>query len=115
MYNDAFADLPVGLPIADQANTVHAHHLYTLMIDEAKVGKNRDLFMQQMHNLNIGTGVHYVGVHLHPYYRERFGYKPESFPNATWVSERTVSIPLSPGLSNSDIELVIEAVRRTSK
>jgi dTDP-4-amino-4,6-dideoxygalactose transaminase len=63
-----------------------------------------------MHQLNIGTGVHYLGVHLHPYYRETFGYKPEDFPNSTWVSERTASIPLSPKLSNQDVEDVISAV-----
>lgn len=113
MYNEAFSDLPVGLPAVDEPDTVHARHLYTLMIDEVRAGISRDRFMQRLHELNIGTGVHYVGVHLHPYYRERFHYGPESFPSATWLSERTVSIPLSPNLSNTDVEFVIEAVRRT--
>jgi dTDP-4-amino-4,6-dideoxygalactose transaminase len=80
------------------------------MIDEKRTGVSRDQFIQRLHELNIGTGVHYLGVHLHPYYRERFGYTPESFPNATWLSERTVSIPLSPNLSNADVEDVITAI-----
>ena len=113
IYNEAFADLPVDLPAADQPATIHARHLYTLMIDRARCGVTRDEFMQELHEPNIGTGVHYVGVHLHPYYQERFGYSPESFPNTTWLSERTVSIPLSPSLSNSDVEDVIDAVRRS--
>ena len=66
--------------------------------------------MQRLYELNIGTGVHYVGVHLHPYYRQRLGCRPEDFPNATWISERTVSLPLSPNLSEADVEAVIETV-----
>lgn len=111
MYNQAFADLPVGLPAPDEPNTVHARHLYTIMVDHNRCGLTRDQFMQHMHAQGIGTGVHYIGVHLHPYYRDRFGYRPEDFPSATWVSERTVSIPLSPKLTNPDIEHVIAAVR----
>jgi dTDP-4-amino-4,6-dideoxygalactose transaminase len=55
--------------------------------------------------------VHYIGVHLHPYYRDRFGYRPSDFPNATWISERTVSIPLSPKLSDEDVHDVVAAVK----
>lgn len=111
IYHTAFADLPIDLPPLDEVNTRHARHLYTLMIDEARCGLTRDSFMQRLHALNIGTGVHYIGVHLHQYYRERFGYRPEDFPNATWLSERTVSIPLSPALTDQDVEDVIETIR----
>ncbi len=111
LYNQAFADLPIDLPPADEPDTVHARHLYTIMIDEKRTGISRDQFMQRLHRLNIGSGVHYIGVHLHPYYRQRFGYWPEDFPNATWLSERTVSIPLSPGMSDADVEDVITAIR----
>jgi dTDP-4-amino-4,6-dideoxygalactose transaminase len=83
------------------------------MIDEEKTGINRDQFMQKLHEKNIGSGVHYIGVHLHPYYRERFGFSPEDFPAATWISERTVSIPLSPKLSHAEIEYIVETVRNT--
>jgi dTDP-4-amino-4,6-dideoxygalactose transaminase len=109
-YNHAFANLPVGLPAQDEPNTLHARHLYTLMIDEKKCGISRDAFMNTLHKMNIGTGVHYLGVHLHPYYADNFGYKPEHFQNATWLSERTVSIPLSPGLTDNDVQDVIDAV-----
>jgi dTDP-4-amino-4,6-dideoxygalactose transaminase len=111
-YNEAFAVLPIGLPAPDEPHMVHARHLYTLIIDQHRCGFTRDEFMQRLSGLNIGTGVHYVGVHLHPYYGERFGYCPEDFPNATWISERTISIPLSPKLTDEDVADVIEAVSR---
>jgi dTDP-4-amino-4,6-dideoxygalactose transaminase len=111
IYNEAFADLPVGLPAPAELDTLHARHLYTLMIDRERCGLTRDEFMQKLHQLNIGTGVHYIGVHLHPYYQERFGFGAEDFPSATWISECTVSIPLSPKLSYDDIENVIDAVK----
>ena len=81
------------------------------MIDEQRCGLNRDAFLQKMHEMNIGTGVHYVAVHLHPYYREQFGYKAQDFPNAAWISERTASLPLSPKMTDQDVEDVIQAVR----
>ena len=110
-YNLAFRDLPLQLPLPEQPGTVHARHLYPIMVDEYRCGITRDEFMRRLHARNIGTGVHYVGVHLHPYYRDRFGYKPEDLPNATWISDRTASVPLSPRLTDEDVEDVIEAVK----
>ncbi|MGH9696999.1 MAG: DegT/DnrJ/EryC1/StrS family aminotransferase, partial [Bryobacteraceae bacterium] len=112
-YNEAFSELPVMLPAPDAPDTVHARHLYTLMIDKQRCGIGRDEFMHRLHQLNIGTGVHYIGIHLHPYYRERFGFSPNDFPNATWVSDRTASLPLSPKLTDDDVADVIEAVKST--
>jgi dTDP-4-amino-4,6-dideoxygalactose transaminase len=77
--------------------------------DDAKV--TRDEFMGQMHQRKVGTGVHYRALHVHPYYAERFGYVPEQFPNAYWVGERTVSIPLTQKLTDREVERVIAAVR----
>ena len=110
-YNQAFAELPVTVPASDEPHTLHARHLYTLMIDKARCGVSRDEFLERLHSQDIGAGVHYVGVHQQPYYQTRFGYRPEDFPNATWISDRTVSIPLSPKLTDEDVEDVIEAVR----
>lgn len=109
-YDEAFADLPVVRPAPQEADTIHARHLYTLMIrDDAKV--TRDEFMGQMHQRKVGTGVHYRALHVHPYYADRFGYVPEQFPNAYWVGERTVSIPLTQKLTDREVERVIAAVR----
>jgi dTDP-4-amino-4,6-dideoxygalactose transaminase len=110
-YNEDLANLPVGLPAPDEPDTIHARHLYTLTIDQEHCGITRDEFLQRLYLRNIGTGVHFVGLHLHPYYRQRFGYRPEDFPNATWISERTVSIPLSAKLSDVDVEDVVVGVK----
>ncbi|MDB4947950.1 MAG: hypothetical protein JWM27_599 [Gemmatimonadetes bacterium] len=110
-YDAAFADLPVGTPPPASDDQTHARHLYTLMVDEARCGVSRDAFMAAMHARGIGTGCHYIGVHLHPYYHRAFGYAADDFPNATWISERTVSIPLTPFLSDGDVEDVVAAVR----
>jgi dTDP-4-amino-4,6-dideoxygalactose transaminase len=109
-YSEAFADLPAGLPAPDEPETVHARHLYTLLIDREHCGLSRDEFMQRLYERGIGTGVHFIGAHLQPYYRDRFGYRPEDFPNATWISDRTVSIPLSAKLTDADVGRIIEAV-----
>jgi dTDP-4-amino-4,6-dideoxygalactose transaminase len=114
-YDEAFADLPVGLPPPNEPDTIHARHLYTLLIDREYCGLERDEFMIRMHELGIGTGVHFVGVHLHPYYRKRFGYQSEDYPNASWISHRTASIPLSPKLADTDVDGVIMGVRRILK
>lgn len=114
-YNEVFANLPIELPAPDEPDMTHARHLYTLLIDEERAGLSRDAFMHRLFELNIGTGVHYIGVHLHPYYQQRFGYQPEDFPNATQISNRTVSIPLSPKLSHKDVEDVIEGVKAILK
>ena len=70
----------------------------------------RDQFLDEMANMNIGTGVHYIALHLHPYYRNTFGYNRGDFPNAEWVSDRTVSIPLSAKLTREDVDDVTVAV-----
>jgi dTDP-4-amino-4,6-dideoxygalactose transaminase len=110
-YNRAFADLPFGLPAADEPDTIHSRHLYTLMVDKDRCGISRDQMLVAMQKQNIGSGVHYVGVHLHPYYRDRFGYQDADFPNATWISDRTISIPLSPKLNDEDVADVVDAVK----
>ena len=111
-YDEAFADLPVGLPAPPQADTRHGHHLYTLMIDPARCGIDRDAFLDAMNRARIGTGVHYLAIPEHPYYRERFGWTPERWPHAMRLGRQTVSLPLSPALSDADAGRVIDAVRR---
>ena len=110
-YCNAFEDLPVFLPAPVAPDTRHALHLFTLLLDTERCGVSRDEFMKSMTARNIGTGVHYRAVHLHPFYRERFGYHRGQFPNSEWISDRTVSLPLSPKLSDADVADVIEAVR----
>jgi dTDP-4-amino-4,6-dideoxygalactose transaminase len=109
-YNQAFGNLPIGLPADPEPNTRHAYHLYTLMIDEALAGVSRDAFLNAMTARNIGVGVHYLSLPEHPYYQQTLEWKPEDYPNATRVGRQTVSIPLSAKMTDEDVEDVIGAV-----
>jgi len=111
MYNEAFKDLPVFTPALVESDTKHAYHLYTLLLDIERLRISRDDFLDMMTKRNIGTGVHYVALHLHPFYRNTFGYKIGDLPNSEWISERTVSIPLSAKLTDEDVEDVIGTVK----
>ncbi|MGH8600635.1 MAG: DegT/DnrJ/EryC1/StrS family aminotransferase, partial [Burkholderiales bacterium] len=110
-YMEAFADLPIGLPAPPAPDTKHAYHLFTIMVDETRCGIARDDFLNAMNARRIGTGVHYLSVPEHPFYQQRFGWKPEQWPNATRLGRQTVSLPLSPKLSDGDMKRVTEAVR----
>jgi len=110
-YNEAFRDLPLFTPATVEPGTRHAYHLYTLLLDTDNLAITRDQFLNMMTQQKIGVGVHYIALHLHPYYQKTYGYKRGDFPNAEWISDRTVSLPLSPKLSDTDVEDVIEAVR----
>jgi dTDP-4-amino-4,6-dideoxygalactose transaminase len=110
-YNEAFANLPVTLPAPLDANSRHALHLYTLLIDEKKAPVTRDQFITALHRRNIGTGVHYRAIPVHPVYQQRFGWKPKDYPVADAIGLTTVSLPLSAKLSDQDVEDVISAVR----
>jgi len=111
-YMEAFADLPIGLPTAPAPGTKHAYHLFTIMIDEVLCGISRDAFLDAMNSRRIGTGVHYMSVPEHPYYQQRYGWKPEQWPNAMRLGRQTVSLPLSPKLTDADVERVVEAIRQ---
>ena len=111
-YDEAFAGLPLETPAPPEPGTRHAYHLYTVLIDEARAPLSRDGFLEAMTRENIGVGVHYLAVPEHPYYQERFGWLPADVPHAASIGRRTVSLPLSGGLSDEDVADVIEAVRR---
>lgn len=110
-YDEALDNLPMGLPAAPEKDTRHGHHLYTVMIDPARCGIERDAFLDAMNQRRIGTGVHYLAVPEHPYYQQRFGWRPEQWPNAMQLGRQTVSLPLSPAMSDADADRVIDAVR----
>jgi dTDP-4-amino-4,6-dideoxygalactose transaminase len=107
-YNEAFADLPCRIPAATEPMTRHACHLYTVWVDA--VGK-RDWVLSALTAENIGVGVHYLPVHLHPYYRKSFGWREGDFPNAERIGAGTVSLPLSAALSDEDVADVITAFK----
>jgi dTDP-4-amino-4,6-dideoxygalactose transaminase len=110
-YQEAFLDLPIGLPAAIEPDTRHAYHLYTILVDESRTGIARDRFLNQMTARKIGVGVHYRSVPEHPYYQRRLGWRPDDYPNAYRIGRQTVSLPISPKLLDEDVEDVIRAAK----
>jgi len=111
-YNEAFSDLPLGLPAPIEPDTRHGYHLYTILVDEQRTGITRDAFLDAMTHQGIGVGVHYLSIPEHPYYQEQFHWRPEDYPNAMRIGRQTVSLPLSAKLTDDDVEDVITAVKR---
>jgi len=109
-YTAAFGADPALEPPVVRPDVEHAWHLYVLRLrlDALRIG--RDRFIEELTARNIGTSVHFIPVHLHPYYRDKYGYAPEAFPVAYGNYLRLLSLPLHPGLSDRDIDDVIEAV-----
>ena len=111
-YQSAFADLPVGLPANPDDDMRHGYHLYTITVDGADCGIERDDFIDEMGKAGIGVGVHYLGLASHPHYQERYGWRPADFPVASTFGDRTVSLPLSSKLTDLEVERVIRTVER---
>jgi len=109
-YDAAFKDLPVSRPLFAGQGVRHARHLYTLIIDTDKIKISRDEFRRRLLRENICTGVHFISLHLFPYYRNRFGFKKGDFSSAEYISKRIVSLPLTAKLNAKDVNDVISAV-----
>ncbi len=111
-YQQAFAALPIGLPAPPEADTRHAYHLFTILVDEPRAGISRDAFLDAMTRQGIGVGVHYLAIPEHRYYRDRFDWPADAWPNAVRIGRQTVSLPLSAALTDDDVNDVITAVNR---
>ncbi len=109
-YTEAFREIPGVIPPAVRAEANPAWHLYPIRLDLEKLTVNRAEVFRALRAENIGVNVHYIPVHLHPYYRERFGYKGGEFPVAEDAYERLISLPMFHGMSDGDAEDVIRAV-----
>jgi len=109
-YHQAFARLAeVQIPV-ERAEVEHAWHLYVLRLNLDRLQIDRARFIEELKALNIGTSVHFIPVHLHPYYRDKYHFQPTDFPVALREYQRIVSIPLYPRMSDRDVQDVIEAV-----
>ena len=111
-YNASLSDLPLKIPMSIEKNTKHAYHLYTIMINKKNSKIGRDDFLQRLHNLKIGTGVHYQSITEHPYYKNYFNWNSMEYPHSLKIGRETVSLPMSPNLSTGDIERVVESVKK---
>jgi dTDP-4-amino-4,6-dideoxygalactose transaminase len=119
-YTDAFLEYEELQPPVERDDVEHAWHLYTLRLNverfrsaiaSAPQPPVRNRFIEQLRARNIGTGVHFIPVHLHAYYREKYGYAPGDFPVAFDAYQRMLSLPLYPRMTDGDVDDVIGAVR----
>jgi perosamine synthetase len=111
-YHDAFKDLPgVRLPYV-QAHNDPSWHLYPVRFDQAVLGVTRAEVFAALRAEGVGVNVHYVPVHIHPYYRTAFGYKPGQYPMAEQAYQQLVSLPIFHGMTDVDVNDVTVAVRK---
>ncbi|MGF1477450.1 MAG: DegT/DnrJ/EryC1/StrS family aminotransferase [Geminicoccaceae bacterium] len=109
-YIDAFGafdglELPIERPEVD-----HAWHLFVLRIRNGALKITRDEVIEALKDRNIGTSVHFIPIHIHPYYAEKYQYKPTDFPVTIDNAERMISLPLNPSMTDQDVRDVIDAV-----
>jgi dTDP-4-amino-4,6-dideoxygalactose transaminase len=109
-YNEAFSVTPQLQIPYDRVDCQHAWHLYMLRLNLEQVCIDRAKFVEEMKHRNIGTSVHFIPLHLHPYYRHTYGYQPEDFPVAYQEYQREISLPIYSRMSNEDVRHVIAAV-----
>jgi len=115
MYNEAFSnEEALELPV-ERSYVEHAWHLYVIRLNLNALRIGRNEFIDELNKRNIGTSVHFIPIHLHPYYRDKYGFRPEDFPVAYSNYLRVISLPLSPKLTNQDVNDVIEAVLEVIK
>ncbi|HEY3168488.1 MAG TPA: DegT/DnrJ/EryC1/StrS family aminotransferase [Candidatus Binatia bacterium] len=109
-YDEGFAAVPeIRQPVC-APDSQHAWHLYIIQLETERLRIDRAEFISALKDRGIGTSVHFIPLHLHPYYRDMFGYKPEDFPTASRVFERIISLPIYPSMSKESVHRVIAAV-----
>jgi dTDP-4-amino-4,6-dideoxygalactose transaminase len=109
-YNSAFAGISALETPTERQDVEHAWHLYVLRLRLETLRINRDRFIEELTARNIGTSVHFIPIHLHPYYRQKYGYEPSALPVAWSNYQRMLSLPLHPMLTDADVSDVISAV-----
>lgn len=110
LYDRAFAELPAVHPLAVRPEVDHAYHLYVVRFDLSRLRVGRAEIFAALRLEGIGVNVHYVPVHLHPYYRQRFGTARGDCPVAESSYEQLITLPIFPAMSNEDVKDVIEAI-----
>jgi len=112
-YSAAFAEIPELEPPVVAADRVSAWQLYVLRLNLDRLAKGRDAFITELGDRGVSASVHFIPLHLHPYWRDTYALRPEQFPVASAEFERVVSLPIYSTLSEAEVERVIEAVGET--
>jgi len=111
-YDEAFAELSGINFLAVRSDVLHAYHLYVIRIDSNILGIDRTALFTKLRKKGIGVNVHYIPVHLHPFYRERFHADPGLCPVAEAAYEQIISLPMFPGMTDEDMENVIDVMQK---
>jgi dTDP-4-amino-4,6-dideoxygalactose transaminase len=111
MYDEAFEDVPEIETLITRSYAQPAHHIYIIALHLDRLTISRDRFVEEIQARGIGVGVHYVGLHLQPFYQKEFHTQPQDYPVATNYSERVLTLPLYPKMSLDDVSRVVGAVR----
>jgi len=111
-YNTAFAEIPAVQPLGVRTEVSHAYHLYVIRLDLDRLQATRGQIFAALRAEGIGVNIHYIPVHLHPFYRERFSTKPGMCPVAEAAYERVISLPIFPQMTDADLDDVIEAMHK---
>lgn len=112
IYNNAFNQIPQITTPTVKSYVKHAWHLYPVQVNDNLLSINRNEFIEALKAENIGTSVHFIPLHLHPYYKEKFGFKDGDFPNAEYLYNHEISLPIYPRMEDKDVEDVISAVKK---
>jgi dTDP-4-amino-4,6-dideoxygalactose transaminase len=115
LYMKELREVPVGLPAPIEPDSRHAYHLFNITINKDRCGISRDEFLTKITEHNIGVGVHYLSIPQHPYYSVTFDWRIEDYPNSYKYGMETVSLPISPKLSDEIVYKVIESVKKIIK
>ena len=116
IYRERLSGIDEILPLADPAYPMaHSWHLFVIRLDVERAGISRNEFMERLKQRNIGTGIHFLAVHLQRYYRESMGTRRGMLPNTEWNSDRICSLPLFPDMTPADVEDVVDAIKDVLK
>lgn len=109
-YREALSHIPgIDLP-AETENRRHSWHLYSIRLDLARWTKGRDAFIEGLKTRGVGASVHWMPLHMQPYYRDMYGLAAEAFPVAAGTWPRLVTLPLFPGMTDDEIDIVVESI-----
>jgi dTDP-4-amino-4,6-dideoxygalactose transaminase len=111
-YDEAFSDVSEIRVPTISPDVRSSRYIYPVLLEQERLRIGRDQFIEALKAEKIGTSVHYIPAHLHPYYQKEFGYRRGDFPVTEFVFDRLVCLPLFPSMSDEEIETVIAAVRR---
>ena len=111
IYSNELANIPsITLPKSNVENK-HSWHLYVIQIKPEQLKINRKEFIDKLKEYNIGTSVHFIPLHRHPYYKNKFGYSPKEFPNSEYIYNNSISLPIYPKMTGPDVDYVIQALK----